>query len=168
MLVTLSYRLGLLGFWTHAELTQQQPEHPTNFGLLDQRAALLWLQKYISYFGGDPKRVTVFGESAGAISILHHLTSDSMTTRLPIIHGQPTPLFQKAIIQNAVASESDYLYLANAEVLGQEFAEELGCYTDGMLFHSKLQLTSSIELHAQFDWRGSEWFTTSPFQRLEQ
>lgn len=69
--VTINYRLGALGFFAHPELTKAAgPEGPlANYGLMDQTAALQWVQKNIAAFGGDPKRVTVFGESAGAIDI---------------------------------------------------------------------------------------------------
>jgi len=61
ILVAINYRIGLLGFMAHPELTKQQPTDPTNFGLLDQRAALQWVAKYIPSFGGDPNRVTLLG-----------------------------------------------------------------------------------------------------------
>ena len=62
--MSLNYRLGLFGFFAHPELTAADPENPTNFGLLDQIVALKWIKKYISYFGGDPDDVTVFGNTA--------------------------------------------------------------------------------------------------------
>jgi len=68
--VTLNYRLGIFGFFTHPELTKESPHHASgNYGLLDQVAALEWVQKNIAAFGGDPKRVTIAGESAGSMSV---------------------------------------------------------------------------------------------------
>ena len=68
--VTLNYRLGIFGFFTHPELTKESAHHASgNYGLLDQVAALEWVQKNIAAFGGDPKRVTIAGESAGSISV---------------------------------------------------------------------------------------------------
>jgi carboxylesterase type B len=54
--------LGYLGFFAHPELTNKDPKHPTNFGLLDQIVALKWVHKNIHYFGGDPTQLTVFGK----------------------------------------------------------------------------------------------------------
>lgn len=68
VLVTLNYRLGVMGFFSHPELTAESPHHSSgNYGLLDQLAALAWVKRNIAQFGGDPDNVTLFGESAGAI-----------------------------------------------------------------------------------------------------
>ena len=68
VVVTINYRLGALGFFAHPALTRESPHHASgNYGLLDQIAALEWVQASIARLGGDPRRVTVFGESAGAI-----------------------------------------------------------------------------------------------------
>jgi len=70
IVVTVNYRLGVLGFFAHPELTRESPHHASgNYGLLDQIAALRWVRENIARFGGDPMRVTLFGESAGAIDI---------------------------------------------------------------------------------------------------
>jgi para-nitrobenzyl esterase len=75
VVVTLNYRLGALGFFAHSALDRQLPGGPVNFGLLDQIAALRWVQQNIAAFGGDPARVTVFGQSAGAQSVLALMAS---------------------------------------------------------------------------------------------
>ena len=68
--VSLNYRINIFGFFSHPELTKESTHHASgNYGLLDQVAALEWVQKNIAAFGGDPKRVTVAGESAGSISV---------------------------------------------------------------------------------------------------
>jgi len=68
--VSLNYRTNVFGFFVHPELTRESPHHASgNYGLLDQVAALRWVQKNIAAFGGDPKRVTIAGESAGSISV---------------------------------------------------------------------------------------------------
>lgn len=90
VVVTLNYRLGLLGFMAHPALSAESPTHSSgNYGLLDQVAALKWVQKNIAAFGGDPSRVTVFGQSAGAHSISTLMAS-------PLSDG----LFQQAIMQS--------------------------------------------------------------------
>ena len=68
--ITVNYRLGAFGFLAHPELTKESPHHASgNYGLLDQAAALQWVQRNIAAFGGDPKKVTIAGESAGSISV---------------------------------------------------------------------------------------------------
>ncbi len=68
--VSLNYRTNIFGFFVHPELTKESPHHASgNYGLLDQVAALQWVQQNIAAFGGDPKRVTIAGESAGSISV---------------------------------------------------------------------------------------------------
>src|SRR5947207_7730171 len=74
--VTVNYRLGVFGFFAYPELTRESPHHASgNYGLLDQNAALRWVQRNIAAFGGDPKRVTIAGESAGSISVCAQMVS---------------------------------------------------------------------------------------------
>ncbi len=76
VLVTVNYRLGIFGFFSHADLTRESAHHSSgNYGLLDQIAALHWVQDNIAKFGGDPKNVTVFGQSAGAMDAGMLMTS---------------------------------------------------------------------------------------------
>ena len=68
--VSVNYRTNIFGFFSHPELTKESPHHASgNYGLLDQVAALEWVAKNIAAFGGDPKRVTIAGESAGSVSV---------------------------------------------------------------------------------------------------
>jgi para-nitrobenzyl esterase len=90
IVVTANYRLGALGFLAHPDLTRESSNHLSgNYGLLDQLAALKWIQRNIAAFGGDPANVTVFGQSSGAISI-------SILTVSPLARG----LFRRAIAQS--------------------------------------------------------------------
>jgi para-nitrobenzyl esterase len=74
--ITVNYRLGPFGFMAHPELTKESPHHASgNYALLDQHAALKWVQQNIAAFGGDPKRVTIAGESAGSISVSAQMAS---------------------------------------------------------------------------------------------
>ena len=74
--VTVNYRLGVFGFLAHPELTKESVHHASgNYGLLDQHAALLWVQKNIAAFGGDPAKVTIAGESAGSVSVSAQMAS---------------------------------------------------------------------------------------------
>jgi para-nitrobenzyl esterase len=112
VVVTLNYRLGWLGFFDHPALAAEQPGAPTgNYGLMDQIAALEWVKANIAAFGGDPTNVTVFGESAGAISI-----NDLMVS--PKAHG----LFSKAIAESGLGF--DTMASAAAEgAIAQAFAK---------------------------------------------
>lgn len=70
LFVSIAYRLGALGFLAHPELSKESADRVSgNYGILDQIAALKWIQKNIASFGGDPRKVTIFGESAGGISV---------------------------------------------------------------------------------------------------
>jgi para-nitrobenzyl esterase len=87
VLVTINYRLGIFGFFAHPELTQESEHHSSgDYGILDEVAALEWVQKNIAAFGGDPKRVTIFGESAGSWAV-------NVLVASPLTKG----LFQRAI-----------------------------------------------------------------------
>lgn len=88
--VQIQYRLGAFGFLSGSVL--EESGGVSNAGLLDQRLALEWIQRNIKFFGGDPKRVTVLGESAGGGSIMHHITANGG-------RGAPVP-FRQAILQS--------------------------------------------------------------------
>jgi len=76
VVVTVNYRLGIFGFFAHPELSAEAPYKASgNYGLLDQQFALKWVQKNIAAFGGDPKKVTIAGESAGSISVSYQMAS---------------------------------------------------------------------------------------------
>ena len=93
VVVTVNYRLGVFGYLAHPELTAESPHHASgNYGFLDQLAALQWVQDNVSAFGGDPNRVTIFGESAGSWSV-------NVLTASPLGAG----LFHQAIGQSGRA-----------------------------------------------------------------
>jgi para-nitrobenzyl esterase len=74
--VTINYRLGSFGFFSHPALTRESPRRASgNQGILDQIAALRWVQENIARFGCDPKNVTIFGESAGSLDVSVPMTS---------------------------------------------------------------------------------------------
>ncbi|KAL6076543.1 Carboxylic ester hydrolase [Balamuthia mandrillaris] len=92
IVVTINYRLGPFGFLALPELKAENPDQPTGFyGMLDQRAALQWVQSNIAAFGGDPSQVTVFGESAGGASAAYHLVAN-----------RSAGLFQRVLIQSGL------------------------------------------------------------------
>src|SRR4030095_12648606 len=77
VVVSINYRLGVFGFFGHAALAGEDASYPVagNQGLLDQRAALQWVKANIAAFGGNPKKVTIFGESAGSVDVCHQVVS---------------------------------------------------------------------------------------------
>lgn len=76
LVVSMNYRLGIIGFFAHRELAAESPQHASgNYGLMDQTAALRWVQRNIAKFGGDPKNVTIFGESAGSFAVSAQMAS---------------------------------------------------------------------------------------------
>src|ERR1700691_2054528 len=114
VLVTINYRLGIFGFFAHPELTKESDRNASgNYALLDQIAALEWVKKNIAAFGGDAKRVTIFGESAGSWSV-NYLTAS------PLAHG----LFQRAIGESG-AEFVPARKLAEMEQAGVKAAQSL-------------------------------------------
>ena len=122
VLVTVNYRLGPLGYLAHPELTAESPHHSSgNYGALDQIAALKWVQRNIAAFGGDPDRVTIFGESAGAWSV-------NLLVASPLARG----LFHRAIAESggifnpALELKRARNGLPSAEAVGEAFATAAG------------------------------------------
>jgi len=114
VIVTINYRLGIFGFFAHPALSAESGHHASgNYALLDQIAALQWVQKNIAAFGGDPKRVTVCGESAGSWAVNVLMAS-------PLAKG----LFQRAIGESG-GSFSPMKTLAEAEKEGEKLATSL-------------------------------------------
>ena len=118
--VTISYRLGIFGFFAHPELTKESPHHASgNYTLLDQTAALHWVRQNIAAFGGDPGKVTIAGESAGSIAVSAQMAS---------------PL-SKDLIAGAIGESGSIMGalppvpLATAEEQGVKFATAIGAPT---------------------------------------
>ncbi len=125
VVVVPNYRVGVLGFLAHPELSRESSAGVSgNYGLLDQMAALQWVRANIAAFGGDPNRVTIAGQSAGGMSV-HTLIAS------PLAKG----LFHRAIVQSGGSSVGGggitmgARTLADAEAAGQQFAEAKGAKT---------------------------------------
>ncbi|MDB5045433.1 MAG: hypothetical protein JWQ08_1483 [Deinococcus sp.] len=118
VVVTLNYRLGALGFLSLPALNAESADNASgNYGLLDQQAALRWVQRNVAAFGGNPGNVTVFGESAGGMSVCAQLASP-----------QAAGLFQKAIIQSGLCtSPGNAVTLAQAAARNVRYADKLAC-----------------------------------------
>ena len=126
VVVSMNYRMGRLGFFAHPALAAEAPDDVRgNYGYMDQRAALQWVQRNIASFGGDPKAVTIFGESAGGGSVMVHLTS-------PLSRG----LFARAIMQSpgiptARAKVLPLTELADAEKTAVDYTRAQGITAEG-------------------------------------
>ncbi len=119
IVVTINYRLGIFGFYTHPELTKESPQHSSgNYGLLDIVASLQWINKNIAAFGGDPNRVTIAGQSAGAAAV-HALTAS------PLAKG----LFHRAIAESGSGVGRRTRDLNESEKDGVKWAETKVAHT---------------------------------------
>lgn len=119
VLVSIQYRLGALGFLSHPALSREQGGRSGNYGLMDQQAALRWVRRNIARFGGDPARVTIAGESAGAMDVGLHMLA-------PGSRG----LFARAIEESGTAGfGTPPRTLAENEALGDQFAGHAGLRT---------------------------------------
>jgi para-nitrobenzyl esterase len=112
--VTINYRLGALGFLAHPALADANGQSG-DYGLMDQQAALRWVQRNIASFGGNPHNTTIFGESAGGLSTLSQVASP-----------QARGLFEKAIVESGTYNLTQ-ASLSDAEAAGEEFAANAGC-----------------------------------------
>jgi para-nitrobenzyl esterase len=117
LLVSLNYRLGVMGFFSHPELTAESSHHSSgNYGLLDQLAALSWVKRNIAQFGGDPENVTLFGESAGAIDAGRLMTSPLSAGLFRRVISESGPVFEQArALSEAEAFGSEVSALAPAD-----------------------------------------------------
>jgi para-nitrobenzyl esterase len=112
IVVTINYRLGVFGFLAHPALTREAGQSG-NYGFMDQEAALRWVQRNIEAFGGDPRQVTIGGESAGGWSVCAHLSA-------PGSQG----MFAQAIMESGSCASQT---LPQAEATGTAIAQSLGC-----------------------------------------
>src|SRR5690349_3317760 len=114
VVVTINYRLNIFGFFSHPALDAEHHE-VANYGLMDQQFALRWVQRNIAAFGGDPNDVTIFGESAGAVSVTANMAS-------PTARG----LFDRGIAESTGLLSVEPS-LTTAEEVGKNFAAAVGC-----------------------------------------
>jgi para-nitrobenzyl esterase len=157
VVVSIEYRLGVFGFLAHPALTAESPHHSSgNYGLLDQIAALEWVQHNIAAFGGDRNAVTIFGESSGAEDVCHLLAS-------PLGAG----LFHNAILESGVCSDSVYSdltkpldYYGNhgpGELLGVRLSSALGIANDTNALASLRALAPDTLLEAAHNLKSADF-----------
>ncbi len=117
VVVSVNYRLGVFGFLAHPELTKESPHKASgNYGLLDQNAGLRWVQKNIASFGGDPRHVTIAGESAGSMSVSAHMASPLSRDLIAGAIGE----------SGALTGTLSPVPLAKAEEEGSKFSASIG------------------------------------------
>jgi para-nitrobenzyl esterase len=121
VVVTFNYRLGVFGFLAHSALANESGSNPGNQGLFDQTQALQWVQTNIAKFGGDPKNVTIFGESAGSLDTCFQVAS-------PKSRG----LFEQAISESGGCTTRNTT-LQEGEATADTIASGLGCSGDNVL-----------------------------------
>jgi para-nitrobenzyl esterase len=120
VVVSVNYRLGVFGFLAHPELTQESSHKASgNYGLLDQNAALRWVRQNIASFGGDPRHVTIAGESAGSMSVSAHMASPLSKDLIAGAIGE----------SGAITGTLPPVPLAKAEEEGGKFAASIGAPT---------------------------------------
>jgi para-nitrobenzyl esterase len=117
IVVTINYRLGVMGFFAHPELTAESSHHSSsNYGLLDQIEALRWVKQNIAQFGGDPENVTLFGESAGSVDATTLMASPLAVNLFRRVIAESGPAFGLGPSQD----------LAKMELLGEAIGKEAG------------------------------------------
>ena len=148
VLVAANYRVGRFGFFAFPALSDERPDEPKgNYAYMDQIAALKWVRQNIAAFGGDPDNVTIFGFSAGGVSV-HSLIAS------PLARG----LFQKAIVESGGSRDSvltarpmkrdgvDLNYPVSAETIGIQFAQSLGIEGTNQAALARLRALSAEEI----------------------
>ena len=120
VIVTINYRVGIFGFFASPQLSAESPHHTSgNYGLMDQIAALRWVRRNIRAFGGDPNRVTIWGQSAGAWSV------EALT-----LSPRATGLFQRAQADSGIGINGfGTASLKTAEANGEKFAARIGAHS---------------------------------------
>jgi len=141
VIVSMNYRLGIFGFFSHPGLTAESAHHASgNYGLMDQAAALKWVHENIAAFGGDPNNVTIFGESAGSFAVSALMASPLSKGLIHAAIGESGAFFAKT---------SRAKPLAESERRDVVFAESLGLKSVGQL----RGVSAEKILHAEANWR---------------
>ena len=143
VVVTLNYRLGIFGFFAHPQLTAESPFKASgNYGLLDQAAALAWVSRNIAAFGGDPKRITIGGESAGSMSVSGMMVSPLTRNLVAGAIGESGSILPPLHVRT----------LAEGEAAGTRFGEAQQAPTLAQLRAIPADKLLSIQ-----DFQGARW-----------
>ena len=152
IVVTTNYRVGPFGFLAHKYLQNEDPDHSTgNMGVRDQRAAMQIVQEIIGEFGGDKKRVAIFGESAGAMSVCYHIASEASKG-----------LFSAAISESGSCDTTQFFRpLKNQSEFGSYYALKFGCNDTSMDQEEFLKCLRKADvkdiMNGFFSWFEKHW-----------
>ena len=151
VVVTINYRLGVFGFFGHAALAGEDPSYPYagNQGLLDQRAALEWVRANIAAFGGNPKKVTIFGESAGSVDVCFQIVSPGSRK-----------LFHRAISESGGCTTRQDT-AAEGAATAEAFAAAVGCAGAADELACLRQVPPGTLLAAAAPRRSDRWSTAA-------
>lgn len=139
VIVSMDYRLGIFGFFSHPELTAESPHHASgNYGLLDQAAALKWVHENIAAFGGDPNNITIFGESAGSFSVSAQMASPLAKYLIRAAIGESGAMLGRAPGAKPLA-ETEKRNAVFAEGLGLRAIEQLRAVSAERLLDAALK-----------------------------
>jgi para-nitrobenzyl esterase len=151
VVVSMDYRLGIFGFFSHPGLTAESPHHASgNYGLLDQAAALKWVHENIAAFGGDPEKVTIFGESAGSFSVSAQMASPVAKEFVHAAIGESGAFFGKTLGAKPLA-ESEKRDAIFAEELGMKSIAQLRAVDADKLLNAVLKNKDEYRFGANID-----------------
>jgi para-nitrobenzyl esterase len=140
VVVSINYRVGVFGFFAHPALDKERHDI-ADYGLMDQQMALRWVQRNIAAFGGDPRNVTIFGESAGGESVGAHLVSPGSAG-----------LFKRGIVESgAMALSAMLVPLTTAETMGRQFATAAGCTNQDVMCLRALTTEQIVKIQAPYN-----------------
>ncbi|HEX4022097.1 MAG TPA: carboxylesterase family protein [Acidobacteriaceae bacterium] len=158
VVVSMNYRLGIFGFFVHPELTAESPHHASgDYGLMDQNAAIEWVQKNIAAFGGNPANITIFGESAGSFSVSTLMASPLSQGRFQKAIGESGGAFYSGVLayQPREAREQEDLKFAQ-DAFGTSKLADLRKLSAEVLLNGVTARTSGEDIHFRPDVDG--WF----------
>jgi para-nitrobenzyl esterase len=151
VIVSMNYRLGIFGFFSHPELTKESPHHASgNYGLLDQAAALDWVHKNIAAFGGDPGKVTIFGESAGSFSVSAQMASPVSKNLFQQAIGESGAFFGRTLSAKSLA-ESEKADAKFGESIGAGSLEALRAMPAQQLLDAALKEKNTVRFAPNID-----------------
>ncbi|KAH7906561.1 Alpha/Beta hydrolase protein [Hygrophoropsis aurantiaca] len=152
VVVIIQYRLGAFGFLAGTEMKESGA---LNAGLLDQRYALEWVQEHISLFGGDPSHVTIWGESAGAGSVLQHIVANGGNTQPPLFSGA---------ITSSTFLPSQYNYSDRIpQLMYDEVASMAGCSSNDDTFTCLQEVDASVLQNANYNLSATGFYGSYVF-----